>query len=538
VSMSARVLAGVAVTSHADPVLNTARFSKLSFLGSGWTSRDIGTPEVTGAASFSADGEWMVAGSGANIAGTSDEFHFVSQDFSGDGPLTAQVTSVEQTDPYAKAGLMFRESTAADSEYAFAFIGPSTVGFECRTATGATTTGVSYAGGTAPRWVRLVRSGTSFSASYSSDGTTWTPLGTAQSISMNVSSKAGLAVTAHNVSDVCESTFESVSLLPAVWSARDIGGPGLPGGTVFQAATGAWTLTGSGTDIWNTADQMQFAYQTLAGDSVVVARVTALQNTDPYAKAGVMMRSSTAVGSRNAAVVATPSAVYFQTRPASDGTTSLIGSAAVTTPVWVRVVRSGTSYTGWYSADGLAWTRLGTPQTITMSATPLAGLAVTSHDATALNNATLDNVSLTTLPAGFSSWTAFQNANFTTTQLANPNVSGPLADPNADGQKNLLAYAFGLSPWTVVTAANGGTPTAQNQNGYLTLTYPRLRNPIDVNYAVEVSSDLTTWNSGPAFTTQLTVTPLDATREQVTVRDNTTITGVTRRAMRLKVTAP
>jgi hypothetical protein len=251
-----------------------------------------------------------------------------------------------------------------------------------------------------------------------------------------------------------------------------------------------------------------------------------------------MMRSSTGTGSRNAAVVATPSGVLFQTRSVSDGTTSLIGSAAVTAPVWVRLARSGTSYTGWYSADGLAWTRLGTPQTITMSATPLAGLALTSHNATALNTATLDNVSLSTLPAGFSSWTAFQNANFNTAQLATPAISGPLADANADGIKNLLAYAFGLSPWTMATATNGGIPTAQNQNGYLALTYTRMCYPIDVSYTIEVTSDMTAWNSGPAFTTQLTVTPLDATREQVTIRDNTAMSGVTRRAMRVKVTTP
>lgn len=106
---------------------------------------------------------------------------------------------------------------------------------------------------------------------------------------------------------------------------------------------------------------------------------------------------------------------------------------------------------------------------------------------------------------------------------------------NGDGTSNLLAYAAGLDPWTRATAANGGVPFATNATGYLALTFVRLKNAPDLTHTVEVSPDLATWNSGPGHTTQLSVTSLDATREQVTVRDNVPMSGSTRRAMRLKV---
>jgi hypothetical protein len=73
-----------------------------------------------------------------------------------------------------------------------------------------------------------------------------------------------------------------------------------------------------------------------------------------------------------------------------------------------------------------------------------------------------------------------------------------------------------------------------DSGGFLTITYPRLKNRLDFDFVVEVSSDLVTWNSGPAHTLETSVTPLDATREQVTVRDRTSMNASSRRFIRLK----
>jgi fibronectin type 3 domain-containing protein len=115
------------------------------------------------------------------------------------------------------------------------------------------------------------------------------------------------------------------------------------------------------------------------------------------------------------------------------------------------------------------------------------------------------------------------------TQLNNPAISGPNADPNHDGISNLLAYALDLNPLSTTpqslpkpTLPAPGSPGGPQ---YLTITFKRLKDPSDLTYTVEVSSDMENWSSGPTATTQVSATSLDQNYEQVTVRDNTAIGG-------------
>ena len=101
---------------------------------------------------------------------------------------------------------------------------------------------------------------------------------------------------------------------------------------------------------------------------------------------------------------------------------------------------------------------------------------------------------------------------------------------------NLFSYSSGNSPWIQASVANGAYPTIQTLNGYLTITYTRLKGRFDFTCIVEVSGNLTAWNSGPGFTLQTAVVSLDATREQVTVRDTIPTSGVNQRFMRLRAT--
>lgn len=74
----------------------------------GWTCQDIGGPGKAGSQSYAGDGIWTVSGGGADIVGTSDQFHFVSASQSGDVALSPRVETQTNTDPWAKAGLMAR----------------------------------------------------------------------------------------------------------------------------------------------------------------------------------------------------------------------------------------------------------------------------------------------------------------------------------------------------------------------------------------------------------------------------------------------
>jgi hypothetical protein len=92
-------------------------FPAKASLPSGWSDTDIGTPADAGSASDT-NGAWSVSGGGADIQGTADQFNFASTNFTGDGTMIVQVTSLQNSDPgsgWAKAGLMFRNDSTAGS---------------------------------------------------------------------------------------------------------------------------------------------------------------------------------------------------------------------------------------------------------------------------------------------------------------------------------------------------------------------------------------------------------------------------------------
>lgn len=180
--------------------------------------------------------------------------------------------------------------------------------------------------------------------------------------------------------------------LPSPWRNGDIGSVGLPGSTGVSGGT--FTVRGSGADIWNNADGFQFVYRPLAGDGTIVARVTAVQNTDVWAKAGVMMRETLAADSRHALMAVTPgNGAAFQRRVSPGGASAHSSGPAVVAPYWVRLVRSGGTVTGSVSSDGATWTTVGS-DTVSMGALINVGLAVTSHNNSVSCTATFTNVAV------------------------------------------------------------------------------------------------------------------------------------------------
>src|SRR5262245_14858405 len=84
----------------------------------------------------------------------------------------------------------------------------------------------------------------------------------------------------------------------------DIGAVAAPGN--FSESNGVFTVTGSGADIWTTADEFHFVYRQVNGDATITARVTSLQATDVWAKAAVMIRETTSAGSKEVATLLSP----------------------------------------------------------------------------------------------------------------------------------------------------------------------------------------------------------------------------------------
>ena len=71
------------------------------------------------------------------------------------------------------------------------------------------------AGLAAPYWLRLVRSGNTFTSYVAPDGVNWTQTGTT-TVSMNANVYVGLAVCSHNDGTICQAQFDNVILLHLV----------------------------------------------------------------------------------------------------------------------------------------------------------------------------------------------------------------------------------------------------------------------------------------------------------------------------------
>ena len=195
--------------------------------------------------------------------------------------------------------------------------------------------------------------------------------------------------------------------LPFPWMSQDVGTVGVPGSATYSNSV--FSMTGSGADIWNPADAFQFVYVPVSGNCTIIARVAAVQNIDPWSKAGVMIRESLNANAANAFIAVTPSnGVTWQTRSSTGGTTTNSNTTGLSAPCWVRLVRSGNAFTGYRSPDGTNWTQHGSA-TFTMASTAYIGLALTSHNNSSLAAATFDNVtapgwliSQALVPAGLS----------------------------------------------------------------------------------------------------------------------------------------
>jgi len=437
-----------------------------------------------------ANESFTLNGSGVQIYGNSDTAHYLYQQLSGDGSIVARLVSVQGASGWwAAAGLVIRETLSSGAATVSLVDQPSPryFAFDVRPTTNGSTNQVAWASVAPAYWMKLSRSGNSFSAFTSPDGMNWTQLGSTQTVSMAQNVYVGLCVTSASTSSLAAATFDNVSVsanlgsgplintisattgaagtqilisgsgfgnaqgngqvtlnkvpvtvnfwsstfisvtipsgastgdlvvtvapsmndsnpvwftvtsqpLPSGWLDRDVGTVTVVGTSSYS--NGTFTINGSGYQIYSAADSFHFAYQQLAGDGSITARVVSMQGASGWwAAAGVMIRETLDTASDNAALLDNPQPhnFGFDVRTASGGSTGQIGWVSLTPPYWVRVTRSGNAFRAYSSADASTWTQLGSTQTINMAQNVYAGLAVESGSTSSLATATFDNVSV------------------------------------------------------------------------------------------------------------------------------------------------
>jgi ABC-type transport system involved in multi-copper enzyme maturation permease subunit len=134
-------------------------------------------------------------------------------------------------------------------------------------------------------------------------------------------------------------------------------------------------------------DSFYFVHQPLAGNGSITVSVSALRNSIssdlqpgivPWAKAGLIIKESTRQGSPYAAIMVTSShGVRMQYNYVND-TAGLPGPVSTASVRWLRLDRSGDAVTGYDSADGTHWTKVGTVHVDGLGSTVPGGLFVAS----------------------------------------------------------------------------------------------------------------------------------------------------------------
>jgi TolB protein len=186
---------------------------------------DIGTPQRAGSAQYDAAHRvYTVTGSGERIGSTSDAFHFLWKQVSGDIALIADIVLPEQGgNPQCEAVLMIRQSLDADSLYAaVALSGEGVASLQFRDAKGSATRQIE-SNLAAPRRLRIEKRGDFiyvFLASTAHSDEPLLPSGASIKLPLQGSFYVGLGVCSHDKSAVEKAVFSNVNLaIPAASAA-------------------------------------------------------------------------------------------------------------------------------------------------------------------------------------------------------------------------------------------------------------------------------------------------------------------------------
>ncbi len=210
-----------------------------------WTGGGVNTLVVYlrgDAAGFieTSPGNILMNGMGTDVWDAADQCRFAYKALKGNGTIVAKVENVGNSNEWAKAGVMIRETVSAGSKHAFVAATPTAshgISFQRRVDTDvATNLNTDVASTPLPQWVKLTRSGDTFTAQYSSNGTTWTDIAVSPAVSISMSNEVliGLAVSSHAANAICGARFSNVSTTGGVsgqWQVAEVGVPQLAGNT-------------------------------------------------------------------------------------------------------------------------------------------------------------------------------------------------------------------------------------------------------------------------------------------------------------------
>lgn len=198
--------------------------------------------------------------------------------------------------------------------------------------------------------------------------------------------------------DPRDDKFPGTTLDPK-WQAKDIGDTS---GGEHKVSNGVLTISADGADIWGNADAFHYVYQKVSGDFAAVVKVLSVPDTDPWSKAGIMIRAKDTPDSAHAFVCATgENGVRLQYRPADGGASADANAGIKILPQWIKIRRIGTRIEAYRSDDnGQTGALVASAEVPGLASKDLLlGLAVTSHSAGTVGTASFSDFKVWTIEA-------------------------------------------------------------------------------------------------------------------------------------------
>ena len=195
------------------------------------------------------------------------------------------------------------------------------------------------------------------------------------------------------------SAFAQAGKFGAFTNSDDIGNPPIKGSAEFDASTGQYRITGSGTDIWGKADQFHYVWREMSGNFAVTATAQFLTEGNEHRKASIMLRKSLDTDSPFVHLVihgnGMPGVQFRNTKGDNTNTVDLPIEGPGTFKL--KLVRQGATIAVWVARNGEALREIG--HTDNQLGSPvLVGLGVASHTQASTNTVLFSDVSVEQLP--------------------------------------------------------------------------------------------------------------------------------------------
>jgi hypothetical protein len=189
--------------------------------------------------------------------------------------------------------------------------------------------------------------------------------------------------------------FAQPGKLGAFSNSGDVGAPPIKGSAEFDASTGQYRITGSGTDIWGKADQFHYVWREMTGNFAVTVTAQFLTEGNDHRKAVIMLRKSLDTDSPFVHLVihgnGMPGVQFRNSKADNTNTVDLPIEGPGTFKL--KLVRQGSAITVWIAKNGEALRELGQTQN-QLGSPVLVGLGVSSHTQAATNTVLFSDVSV------------------------------------------------------------------------------------------------------------------------------------------------